>query len=266
MFLCPNVWRRSDLRFLSHPLTRGLDIDDPQSTRLRRRIIREKRFLEHLYTEWYSRILDRIPTEATDVLEIGSGAGFLKKVLPEVITSEVFALEDVDRVENAMALSFADSSLDAIVMTDVLHHVPDVSQFFIEASRTLRYGGVVVLVEPWRTRWSQWVYSHLHHEPFRTDVSDWRLPPGGPLSVANGAIPWMVFQRDRSRFERENPWLRINAIEPFMPFSYLASGGVSLRTLMPGRAYPVIRCFERRVLRERGAMFALIVIERVPQA
>ena len=253
------------MKFISHPLTRGLDIDDPQSTRLRRQIIREKGFLERLYAEWYSRITSRIPTTATDVLEIGSGAGFLKRMLPQVITSEVFALEDIDRVENAMALSFTDSSLDAIVMTDVLHHVPDVSRFFSEASRTVRKGGVIVLIEPWRTRWSQWVYSHLHHEPFRTDTSDWRLPPGGPLSVANGAIPWMVFKRDRSRFERENPELCIKVIEPLMPFSYLASGGVSLRSLVPGKAYPALRGFERLVLKERGAMFALIVIERVTE-
>lgn len=247
---------------LSHPLTRGIDVDHPQSTILRRQIIHEKAFLRRVYSEWYGLICRHLPSEDAQVLEIGSGAGFLKQVIPQVITSEVFHLEGVDRVEDATALSFADSSLDAIVMTDVLHHVPDVSQFFAEAARTLRDDGSVVLIEPWRTRWSQWVYTHLHHEPFRSDTDDWRLPSGGPLSMANGAIPWMVFVRDRKRFERENPDLTIEVIEPLMPFAYLASGGVSLRALLPGRAYPSIRGFERRVLRERGAMFALIVVRR----
>lgn len=247
---------------LSHPLTRDIDVDDPQSTILRRRIIREKVFLRRLYSEWYDLICSHLPSTCEQVLEIGSGAGFLKQVLPQVITSEVFPLEGVDRVEDATALSFADSSLDAIVMTDVLHHVPDVSLFFAEAARTLRDDGAIVLIEPWRTRWSQWVYTHLHHEPFRPDTDDWRLPPGGPLSMANGAIPWMVFVRDRERFERENPDLAVEVIRPLMPLAYLASGGVSLRALLPGGAYPVVRGFERRALHERGAMFALIVVRR----
>ena len=246
----------------SHPLTRGIDVDDPQSTLLRRRIIQEKVFLRRVYSEWYGLICRHLPWENAKVLEIGSGAGFLKHMIPQLITSEVFPLEGVDRVEDATALSFANSSLDAIVMTDVLHHVPDVSRFFAEAARALRDDGAIVLIEPWRTRWSEWVYTHLHHEPFRADTGDWRLPPGGPLSMANGAIPWIVFDRDRKRFERENPGLTIEVIEPLMPFAYLASGGVSLRALLPGGAYPIIRGFERRVLRERGAMFALIVVRR----
>lgn len=250
------------MKFLGHPLTRDIDVDDPRSTILRRRIIREKVFLRRLYSEWYGLICRQLPAENANVLEIGSGAGFLKQVLPQVITSEVFPLDGVDRVEDATDLSFADSSLDAIVMTDVLHHVPDVSRFFGEAARTLRDDGAIILIEPWRTRWSQWVYQRLHHEPFRPDTDDWRLPPGGPLSMANGAIPWMVFDRDKERFERENPDLAVEAIKPLMPLAYLASGGVSLRALLPGGAYPAVRGFERRVLRERGAMFALIVVHR----
>jgi len=35
--------------WLAHPLTRGLDINNPQVTHLRRRIIQEKRFLNFLY-------------------------------------------------------------------------------------------------------------------------------------------------------------------------------------------------------------------------
>ncbi len=31
-------------RLLEHPLTRGLDVDDPRTTHLRRRILAEKRF------------------------------------------------------------------------------------------------------------------------------------------------------------------------------------------------------------------------------
>lgn len=248
---------------LSHPLTRGKDPDDPRTTLLRRRIVQEKAFLRRVYVEWYTLLCTRLPPDAASILEIGSGAGFLRDYIPTLITSEVFPLEGVDRVEDATALSFADSSLDAIVMTDVLHHIPDVESFFSEARRTLRPGGRLLMIEPWRTGWSSFIYSRLHAEPFRPDADEWRLPPGGPLSMANGALPWMVFERDRARFMAEFPELQNTEITPLMPLAYLASGGVSMRALAAGSWYPTIRGFERRVLREHGAMFALIEVDRV---
>jgi len=248
--------------FLRHPLTRGVHLDDPNTTVLRRQIIQRKPFLRSLYCEWYSLICSRLPAQQDSILELGSGAGFLKDCLPQVITSEVFVLDGVDRAEDATALSFGDSTLDAIVMTDVFHHIPDVELFFAEANRTLKSGGRLVMIEPWRTGWSSWVYRHLHHEPFRTATRDWRLPPGGPLSSANGALPWIVFERDRAKFIAANPTLEILTIEPLMPMSYLASGGVSMRSVVPGFAYPAIRFLERRILHERGAMFALIEVRR----
>jgi len=247
---------------LRHPLTRGVHLDDPNTTVLRRQIIQRKPFLRSLYCEWYSLICSRLPAQQDSILELGSGAGFLKDYLSQVITSEVFVLDGVDRAEDATALSFGDSTLDAIVMTDVFHHIPDVELFFTEANRTLKSGGRLVMIEPWCTGWSSWVYRHLHHEPFRTDTTDWRLPPGGPLSSANGALPWIVFERDRAKFTAKNPTLEILTIEPLMPISYLASGGVSLRSIVPGFIYPAFRTLERRILHERGAMFAVIVVQR----
>ena len=45
----------------------------------------------------------------------------------------------------------ADASLDGIVMTDVLHHIPDCTSLFHEAARVIRPGGRVVMIEPWNT-------------------------------------------------------------------------------------------------------------------
>ncbi len=43
-----------------------------------------------------------------------------------------------------------------------------------------------------------------------------------------------MFARDRARFESEFPFLVIEQVRPFIPFRYLVSGGVSMRSLMPG--------------------------------
>jgi hypothetical protein len=79
-------------------------------------------------------------------------------------------------------------------------------------------------------------------------------------------MPWMIFARDRVRFDREFPALEVKRIVPIMPFRYLASGGVSLRSLSPGWSYPLWRAVERLLepFYDRLAMFALVVVERRP--
>jgi SAM-dependent methyltransferase len=249
---------------LCHPHTRGLDIDDPRTTELRRNIVREKPFLRKVYEEWYSQLADSIPNQPGSVLELGSGAGFLEEFVPGLITSEIFPLPGIQLVSDAAFLPFGDRTLRAITMVDVLHHIPDPRKFLHEASRCLPKGGVIAMVEPWVTSWSKLVYKNLHHEPFEPDAADWTIPIQGPLSGANGAIPWIIFQRDREKFETEFPELRIESIKLMMPFRYLVSGGISMRDLMPQRLFPFWKAFENSLSAwmPHLAMFALIAVKK----
>ena len=97
-------------KILEHPLTRGLSVDDPRTTLLRREIIQNKAFLHALYTEWYEQIICVLP-QKNDVLELGSGAGFFQQYLPEVITSEVFETPGVKLIADACDLPLPDKSL-----------------------------------------------------------------------------------------------------------------------------------------------------------
>jgi SAM-dependent methyltransferase len=250
---------------LAHPLTRGRSIDDPVTTDLRRSIITSKPFLRAIYEDWYQSIVARIPDSAGAVLELGSGAGFFQQFVPDVITSEVFECAGVQLVADAQNLPFSDGELRAIVMTDVLHHIPNVAAFFREATRCLRSGGAVIMVEPWVSPWSNLIYTHLHHEPFEPEVEQWDFPAKGPLSDANGALPWIVFDRDRKRFEEEFPHLKIKEVRPMMPFRYLVSGGVSMRALMPGWTTPLWKTIEKACepQMKRLAMFSLISLRRM---
>jgi len=250
---------------LAHPLTRGMNIDDPRTTSLRRRIIAEKEFLRRIYIQWYQRVAEAIPQGDGAVLELGSGAGFLKRYVPGLITSEVFLCEEIDTVLDATHLPFADGSLRAIAMTDVLHHIPNVRRLFCEAGRCVRPGGVIAMIEPWVTPWSRLIYERLHHEPINTEQTGWEIPSTGPLSAANGALPWILFGRDYLEFHRQFPEWQLKLVEPMMPFCYLVSGGVSMRSLMPGWSYPVWRAAENLLSpwMNSWAMFARIVLERV---
>ena len=250
---------------LAHPLTRGADLDDPKTTALRRRIIESKPFLRRIYLDWYHLLAGDVPTGAGRVLELGSGAGFFRDVVPETICSEVFACPGMDLVLDGQRMPLADESLRAIVMTDVFHHLPRAREFFGEATRVVRAGGVIAMIEPWVTPWSRFVYRRFHHEPFEPAAASWTLSSAGPLSGANGALPWILFERDRARFEREFPQWRVERVTPMMPVVYLFSGGVSLRSFLPGWIFRPIRGVEQALAgwNRHVGMFAQIVLRRV---
>jgi hypothetical protein len=251
--------------WLAHPLTRGLDIDDPSTTHLRLQIIQQKSFLRRIYQEWYQAIVAALPAGHGAVLELGAGGGFMSDFVPDLITSELFYCPSVRVVLNGLRLPFVAKSLRGIVMTNVLHHLPQPRLFFAEASRCVRSGGVVAMIEPWVTPWSRFVYTWLHHEPFDPETPTWELPTRGPLSGANDALPWIIFARDRLRFEAEFPHWQIELVKPIMPFRYLVSGGVSLRSLAPSWSFEVWRHIENTLGRgsNQMAMFAQIVLRRM---
>jgi hypothetical protein len=69
--------------------------------------------------------------------------------------------------------------------------------------------------------------------------------------------------RDRTQLESQWPGLRVETIRPMMPFRYLASGGVSLRSLQPRWTFDFWKYLEKKSgLQETMAVFALIVVER----
>jgi SAM-dependent methyltransferase len=251
-------------RLLAHPLTASMQIDDPATTELRKQIVASKPFLKAIYDEWYQMLADELPAIDGKVLELGSGGGYCSQFIPELITSEAFPCSTVQLVADAQRMPFADGTLRAIVMTNVLHHLPDVREFLKEASRCLRSGGKILMIEPWVTSWSKVVYMRLHHEPFDPNSEGWAFPPRGPLSGANVAMPWIVFERDRAKFEAEFLELSIERIRPFMPFRYLVSGGVAMRNLMPGITHSAWLGFENLLKNQmsRLGMFALVAIRR----
>ncbi|OGO27989.1 MAG: hypothetical protein A2W33_07720 [Chloroflexi bacterium RBG_16_52_11] len=252
------------LDWLAHPLTKGLELDDPATTNLRRQIIKSKPFLKGIYTEWYCALVKASSAIDGPILELGAGAGFLSEVLPAVIRSDILTTNHIDLVCDAMQLPFPGHIFRGILMTNVLHHLSEPEQFFDEAARCVKTGGIIAMIEPWNTAWSKLVYTRIHHEPFDPTTNHWNLEPGKPLSNANGAIPWIIFSRDRATFECIFPELKIEAIELMMPFSYLLSGGVSMRNLIPGWVYRPWRDIEKLlqpIINSTG-MFALITLRK----
>jgi SAM-dependent methyltransferase len=253
------------LKLLAYPDTIPLSLDCPETTIRRRQIIREKLPLRQIYDEWYRAIARSIPLGDKPVLELGSGAGFMSSYVPNLITSDILNLPGVDQVIDACAeLPFEGSSLRGIAMVNTFHHLPDVMVFLAEAIRCLQPGGTISMIEPWNTPWSRRVYSNLHHEPFDPYVASWGFESNGPLSGANGALPWIVFDRDRQRFHERFPELTIQRLRPMMPVRYLLSGGVSMRALLPSWSFGLVKVAEQACHPVVGslAMFAHVALSR----
>jgi SAM-dependent methyltransferase len=240
-------------------------LDDAALSLLHRQIICKKKFLRRIYVDFYQELMDAAGyCEAKTILELGSGGGFLKELYPSIITSDVLQLPSVDKVFSATAMPFDDQSLDAIVMIDVLHHIPDVRAFFREATRCLKTGGKVVMIEPANTWWGRFIYTHFHHEGFDPNTG-WEFQSQGPISTANGALPWIVFCRDRHQFETEFPKLKIMQVRFHTPCRYLLSGGLTLRQLVPTGSYPIFKGLEFCLSPLGGllGMFQTIILEKV---
>jgi SAM-dependent methyltransferase len=260
------------IEWLKLPEIRDIEnLDDPGVTLLHAKIIRQKSFLKKLYVDFYREFLKAVPQpRGKTIVELGSGGGFIKDVIANVTTSDILNLPNVDRVFSALDMPFENSSVDAFFMVDVLHHVSDPKAFFKEALRCLKIGGKIVMIEPANTCWSRFIYKNFHHEPFDTQAP-WQLAAGGgPLSKANGALPWIIFSRDRRNFEKEFPSLRIVGMKNHTPFRYLLSGGLTLRQLLPAFTYPVVKGIEYVLspMRDLLGMFQTIELEKVgaPQA
>ena len=237
-------------------------LDAPEMTLFHRKIILRKKFIKRLYDEWYGMILKKLANVSGKKLEIGSGGGFLKDIAPEIITSDVLPLPHCDLLIAAKELPFAENELSAIVMIDTLHHIGDCEFFFNEALRTLRQGGKIVMIEPANTLFSRFIYKNFHHEPFDEKAKEWHFPATGALSHANGALPWIIFVRDKNKFNKLFPQLTINSIHLHTPFRYLLSGGMPYKSMVPDWMFSPITFVERMMSPLLGmfAMFQTIEI------
>jgi SAM-dependent methyltransferase len=221
------------------------DLDAPERTICHNRIIRNKLFLRKLYEEWYevfSKTLPQLPDGK--IIELGSGGGFLKEVIHSVLCTDILDLPFNDLTFSALEMPFDDNELSAVFMIDTFHHIPDAGRFLREVDRVLKKDGMVVMIEPANSLWGRFIYKNFHHEPFEPGAG-WTIPLSGPLSGANGALPWIVFGRDKKLFESNFQHLSILEFRYHTPLRYLISGGVSFKQLVPDFSYPFFTLLDK---------------------
>ena len=240
-------------------------LDSPERTLHHGEIILQKKFLRKLYEQWYAEFLCEIPRLPNDTyIELGSGDGFLKELDPKMICSDILDLPSNDLTFSALDMPFSTSSVGGIFMVDTMHHIPDMEKFLEEVSRVLVKNGKMIMIEPANSWWGRLIYKNFHHEPFEPK-GGWTIPESGPLSGANGALPWIVFERDKLKFQEKFPNLKIETIQYRNPLLYLVSGGVSYRQLLPDFMFPVVNRIDNLLpkMLKQLSMFQLIKITNI---
>lgn len=126
------------------------------------------------YFDWHAKpgywadVVRHFPADAR-LLDVGCGGAWLAEHFDDyagvdVSTDAVTAARerglDVREIGPSDPLPFGDSEFDAVVLKDVLEHVPDPVALVLEVRRVLRPGGRVFASSPDAQRWVWDDYTH----------------------------------------------------------------------------------------------------------
>lgn len=260
-------------QWLYEPRVRGVDVDNAELLGTHIAILREKALLRSAFETFYcdmGNLCDRFFHVSGLELELGTGAGFFQKMRPAVRTSDIRKGPHIDMELDAQAMALADKSVRCIYAINVFHHLPNPEQFFAELLRVLLPGGGCILIEPHNGFASALLHRHLHtDEHFDANAASWRNAQiGGPLSGANQALAYMVFERDKKRFEKlfgsqleiVHRGFELNAAR------YLLSGGLNFRQLLPSfmdRPLALLEHLARPLARHWSLHQAIVIRKRL---
>jgi SAM-dependent methyltransferase len=251
---------------------------DPAVAQLiaRRRIWQEKYAIRACYHGWYRRMKPYIVPGRS--LEVGAGSGDFRSFWPDLITTDIVPVPWLDVVVDGMSLPLTDASLSNLVVIDLLHHLADPHLLFEEASRVLRSGGRILIIEPYITPISYLAYRLMHHEDiwFQGYQKTRAGQPGNGVNDAgttkedpwqgNLALPNLLFARERRVWPQRHPDLRIIRASKFGLLDFQLAGGFKPYAFVGRpRLYDVLLHLDRNLdlLAWFGGFRIFVVIEKL---
>lgn len=226
-------------KFLKHPKVSFMklaykkkfdahEFNKPEGYSFLQEKIQIKFALNQFYIESYHKfkqVINRSPKEGL-IVEIGSGVGFIKKEIPEIITTDIISYPNVDQVVDARHLPFCDNSVKTFCLLNSFHHISDIHLFLNEVERTLKPKGRIMIIDHHHSPINHIIFKFFHHEKYDPQAINWSFNSLGPYSDSNAALAWIVFQRDLEKFKEKYPKLRLIKYSPHTPLSYWLSGGL----------------------------------------
>jgi SAM-dependent methyltransferase len=229
---------------------------------------RRKPLLQKIYRDFYAEIAGELRRDLPgETVEIGSGIGNLKTVVPGALATDIFPNPWLDRIENAYGLSFRDGSVANLILFDVWHHLQYPGTALAEFRRVLACGGRLIIFDPAMGLLGRMVYGLFHHEPLglKEDLPWWApsgFSPDEMTYYAAQGNAHRVFFSDECAANLADWKMVRRSLMAGIP--YVASGGFSGPQLYPESLLPVLRAIDR-VASRVPAVFAtrlLVTLEK----
>lgn len=226
--------------------------------------------LKQRYT-WMNEYIDGKET----VIEIGSGAG----IGEEFIHNKNLKLTDVQKYDwidlevDALNPPFEDGTIDAIIASNMIHHLARPVVFFQQMARILKPSGLLVIHEVNNSVLMRFLLWLMRHEgwSYDEDVFDIKTvsnDPDDPWS-ANCAVPQILF-KNPAKFESHFKEFKVLRNELCEGFIFPLSGGVTAKTKiiqLPYFLLELVGWLDRILISLVPRVFALgrrVVLQRLP--
>ena len=181
--------------------------------------------------------MNRFISESDQGIEVGSGAGFSK----DFIKSENFKITDLgddDHLDhkniNAQETGFNENSLDFVIASNMIHHIPYPIKFFKEMNRILKSGGKIIIFESYCSIFFQLATIIMKHEGFDFTLNVWdeKNPKSDEKNAWHGniAVPHLLFD-NREDFDKNlGNYFNIKYEKLTECLIFINSGGVTSKT------------------------------------
>jgi SAM-dependent methyltransferase len=231
-----------------------------------RRAWARKPVLQRAYRDFHRRIAAYVdPRVPGKIVELGSGIGNIRDIIPTAIRTDLFANPWIDQVENAYALTFADGAVSHLILFDVFHHLQHPQTALRECRRVLAPKGRVIILDPYVSVTGRLVYGPMHHEPIGGDqpivaAAGPGFDPHHQAYYAAQGNATRVFWKGEAP-EILDGW-NVIARQRIGAWAYALTGGYSKPQLYPAALYPVVKQFDAiaEALPRLLALRALIVL------
>jgi SAM-dependent methyltransferase len=228
------------------------------------------RFLVRQRYEWMNPYL----AGRSRVVELGAGPGLSREFIRDCGLEVTDILDNpwLDRRVDAMALPYEAGSLDAVICSHMIHHVPAPVRLLQDIERALKPGGLLLVNETTTSLCHRLLMWAMRHEGWSYEVDifedDARTKQGIDPLAGNNAVANMLFG-DAKRFEVALPTLAIRHHEYTEIFVFLLSGGVGGEVFtveLPEPALRVVRGIDSLLTTALPTVFAfarrMVIVKR----
>lgn len=175
----------------------------------------------------------------TDIgIEVGAGAGFSRDFiknknlkLSDMSNDDHLDLKNID----AQNTKLEKESLDFVIASNMIHHIPYPIKFFREMHRILRKDGKLIIFEPYCSIILQIATFIMKHEGFDFTLNVWdeKVPKSEEKNSWHGniAVPHLIFDDKKKFDENLGEYFKFEYENLTECLIFLNSGGVTSKTL-----------------------------------